>query len=143
MKDLPTSVYVFAANGQIKIGMSINVEGRLRGIQFTAPVEVELVSSRTFPDRRTAGEAERSLHRTFAAHRKTGEWFAIGADEAKAALHALPEPPPVVRAAPVEPAMSAEDDWMDAALRYLSGTMSKQEIARRRAQVHRIATRGF
>lgn len=65
-------VYVIGsrANSLVKIGTSLNVEERLRSIQFMSPVPLRLLW-------KTPGDAELEtrLHQLFQARRRHGEWF--------------------------------------------------------------------
>jgi len=67
-------VYFLRAAGLVKIGRTSNVRVRLRKLQKTSPVELQLllVLRRGSDDAKTL-EAE--LHRRFAEHRRHGEWF--------------------------------------------------------------------
>lgn len=137
-----TSVYIIEAAPLIKIGIADDVAKRFRGLSFASPTPMALVHQREFSGRNSAGHVERALHRQFNAKRLHGEWFAIGAGEAVAALNAA-----------IDPGLDAErttpplppDDETDAALRYLSGEMPPEELSWRRRMIdlrHPIDRRG-
>lgn len=58
-------------SGPVKIGISRNVQSRLKTLQISCPepLFVRLTV-------RGTSEDERGFHREFAAHRLSGEWFA-------------------------------------------------------------------
>ena len=67
----PAFVYfIQTATGQIKIGKACDVKARLKGLQTSHPVRLELLAT-------TEGgkEQERRYHKRFADHRLHGEWF--------------------------------------------------------------------
>lgn len=76
----PGFVYLIAAVENpilYKIGVTVNLETRLKGIQNMSPIELNVLHT-IETDQRFA--LERELHKKFAAKRKHGEWFAL--DEA-------------------------------------------------------------
>jgi hypothetical protein len=60
--------YARRSDGAIKIGMSMNINARMASLRTVAPVE--LLASHD-----GGREAERKMHKRFAAHRLDGEWF--------------------------------------------------------------------
>lgn len=77
VKDL---YFIEAANGYIKIGLSVNPTRRLRTLQSNSPIALRLLGviagSTVFEERR--------IHDLFASQRQHGEWFAPSVE-----LHAL------------------------------------------------------
>ncbi len=68
----PAKVYfIRAETGQIKIGMAIDPEARLKNLQTASPVKLEIVAT---CEGGAEGEAE--YHERFAEHRLRNEWFA-------------------------------------------------------------------
>jgi len=67
-------VYLVHASGHWKLGVSQNVEQRLRELQTGCPFRVEIVK---FWKSEHATKVERALHRRFAEHRMEGEWFKL------------------------------------------------------------------
>lgn len=67
-------VYLVHASGHWKIGVSQNVEQRLREIQTGCPYRVEIVK---FWKSENATKVEKALHHRFAEHRMEGEWFKL------------------------------------------------------------------
>lgn len=67
-------VYLVHASGHWKLGVSQNVEQRLRELQTGCPFRVEIVK---FWKSEQAAKVERALHRRFAEHRMEGEWFKL------------------------------------------------------------------
>jgi hypothetical protein len=65
-----SSVYFLAGAGLIKIGVSTNVQSRVRSIRNASPVSIDLLG--TVPGG-TLGES--FLHVSFAHLRRHGEWF--------------------------------------------------------------------
>lgn len=62
--------FIGSAEGPVKIGYSINVERRLKGLQLACPVVLSVLAICK------GGEVtEASYHQRFAAHRLHGEWF--------------------------------------------------------------------
>ena len=94
MRRRPTvrTYFVRCASGYVKIGRSCNPEARLRELQAANPEPLVLLHV-------IEGDQERRLHRQFAAHRVTGEWFRPTPEMerlmgATVAPEPLPEPPP-------------------------------------------------
>lgn len=67
-----THVYVIRSSGSklVKIGYAVNPGQRVRELQTGSPEKLAVAWS--IPGRE---QLERELHRRFAAHRKSGEWF--------------------------------------------------------------------
>jgi hypothetical protein len=82
----PTHVYVMTCEGRVKIGVAADVATRLDHLQMACPLPIEVAHKRLFPSRTNARLVERSLHARFGANRLHGEWFAIDAAEAVAAV---------------------------------------------------------
>lgn len=72
----PDHLYIIQCgeNGPLKIGISANVEKRLRGLQSANPYPLRLVHSVRVGVERAA-LLEQEFHRWFAPYRLTGEWF--------------------------------------------------------------------
>ncbi len=72
-------VYLFGSkeHGWYKIGVSINVEKRLKQVSMGVPFFLERIASWRIPWYVTAESKERMLHKEFADKRRTGEWFAL------------------------------------------------------------------
>ncbi len=68
---LPCVYFIGAADGPIKIGMSVNPTARLRGLQTAYPYELRILAISE-----GGGVGELAYHRQFSAHRLHGEWFA-------------------------------------------------------------------
>ena len=66
----PLVYFIQSATSEIKIGMAIDVQARLKGLQTAHPVKLELLAF-TIGGR----EQEKAYHATFADHRLHGEWF--------------------------------------------------------------------
>lgn len=67
--NVPGFVYFVEGAGLIKIGHSMNIEGRLAHLQAQSPISLHLV-------RLARGAAlEPTLHHMFREHRAQGEWF--------------------------------------------------------------------
>lgn len=65
-----------AGTGEIKLGIALHPERRLRELSTGSPVELRLLGS--IPAGRTV---ERLLHETFKEHRIRGEWYAAAVKE--------------------------------------------------------------
>lgn len=65
-----SGVYFARAGDAIKIGVSIDVRARVRGLSTSSPVPIELLAA--MPG---GVDEERALHRRFAYLRMNGEWF--------------------------------------------------------------------
>lgn len=78
-------LYFIAAKGAnaVKIGVSRNFRFRLEDLQVTCPLELTVEASVSFDDadpgeaRRSALNAERTLHKFFETERIRGEWFLL------------------------------------------------------------------
>ena len=62
--------FIRSEPGEIKIGLAIDVEKRLRGLQTSHPYGLTLLAFV-----KGGQSVEREYHRRFAAHRLHGEWF--------------------------------------------------------------------
>ena len=64
-------VYFIASDdGPIKIGVAINPQSRLKGLQTSHPSQLRILALTT-----GGTQQESAYHRQFGAHRLTGEWF--------------------------------------------------------------------
>lgn len=71
MTAIPDTIYIVrAANGPVKVGVTCNVERRLRHIRNASPVDIALVC--TFPGDRII---ERRIHAFLLASHLRCEWF--------------------------------------------------------------------
>lgn len=78
----PWHVYLIRGLEQHKIGISTNVERRLRELKNTGGASsLEVVATAQFADRKVAGSVERHLHDRFKNKRRHGEWFDLNDDE--------------------------------------------------------------
>lgn len=78
-------VYVISSSvGNVKIGMSIDPEGRRDALQANTGVALRLVSQTKRLDH--AQLVERTAHKLLASKRMFGEWFDVTPDEAIAAV---------------------------------------------------------
>lgn len=79
-----TFVYFIRAvgvnNAPIKIGITNDLDGRLRALQTGSPHRYTVVGLQKFADRAGAFRRETALHRQFAHLRLEGEWFKPGRD---------------------------------------------------------------
>jgi hypothetical protein len=66
-------VYVFEANGVYKIGITGNVDGRLRDMRIASPFIREVFSVRVEDCR----ACERHLHKAYQGSKVGGEWFKL------------------------------------------------------------------
>lgn len=83
-----THVYIIENElGLIKIGFANNPAKRFKSIESASGFQIvkQFIS---FPSVQSP-DIEHALHRKFAEHRKTGEWFSMSFDDAVAALKAL------------------------------------------------------
>lgn len=111
--DQPTSVYVMACGGHVKIGLAVNVAVRRKHLQAACPIEVTVAAELLFADFATARAVERELHAEFADCRGFGEWFNVSGEAATEALRrharrayerpAPPEPEPPAPPAEIKP----------------------------------------
>lgn len=67
-----THLYILSCGGRIKIGVTSNIDQRLKSLQTGNPeqIVVEYIEERKNPTK-----AERYLHKCFAKRRLVGEWF--------------------------------------------------------------------
>ncbi|MEO6381961.1 MAG: GIY-YIG nuclease family protein [Nitrobacter sp.] len=81
------NIYVIAAGRRhVKIGISKDVEKRLRGIQTGCPYSVRLVKAWNTT---RAREIERKAHQILARYRWAGEWFDLPTQAAVLAVELL------------------------------------------------------
>lgn len=71
----PGTIYFIRAGEFVKIGFTRDLDGRLKGLQTSSPIKLELV--RHYPG---SIQAERRLHARFEALRAVGEWFRYEGD---------------------------------------------------------------
>lgn len=88
VRDTSTSVYIIQCGEHVKIGVAKNPLKRLAEINTGTPIIATLFGRREFAGRLIAYNVESQLHRTFLHARANGEWFAVPADVAMAALYA-------------------------------------------------------
>lgn len=62
--------FIQTLNGEIKIGMAIDPQARMRGLQTSHPAQLTMLACCI-----GGHEQERQYHARFAAHRLHGEWF--------------------------------------------------------------------
>jgi hypothetical protein len=74
-------VYGIRAGSLLKIGVTSSIKHRMATLQNGSGVTITLVVLWEFRDRGMARAAEKHLHKTFAEHRRRGEWFEVRADE--------------------------------------------------------------
>lgn len=67
-------------SGTVKIGRSLDPDGRLLGLQKASPLPLKMLG-------KVRGDVECKLHRELSAHRISGEWFQLN-DEVMVALRA-------------------------------------------------------
>jgi hypothetical protein len=91
-EELPGWVYIVRRDGRVKIGMTGNLETRLRALSNAAGAAVVVLETREFSTRLSAEWVERDLHRQFNDKRLIGEWFDLGGKEAVTALHRARDP---------------------------------------------------
>lgn len=72
-------VYIMKAKGWAKIGVSHNVERRLKMMQTGCPLKIMIMNKFPFDSRAQAFECENALHRLLKEHRERGEWFRYAA----------------------------------------------------------------
>lgn len=83
-----TWVYLIQAleTNYYKIGISINPQARLKGLQCQSPHKLVLIDCQIHPN---AWRFEQSLHSKFSSARTQGEWFCLSVAEAKAITEIL------------------------------------------------------
>jgi hypothetical protein len=79
-------IYVVSCGPHIKIGVTRNVDGRLKALQVGQAYEVKLECLWDVPAK-TAHKAEACAHRFLARHRVRGEWFAATLDDVREIEH--------------------------------------------------------
>ncbi len=79
------NIYIFVCADEIKIGVSKNVEERLKAVQTGRSEKVYIYHNE---ERDDAYKLERLLFKKFAKYRKEGEWFkGVSPEEARIALY--------------------------------------------------------
>lgn len=81
---LPSSVYVFKAESGVKVGRSRDPAMRLKQVQAASSSLLELRYSTSI--REDASLVEALAHKALNDRRISGEWFAVAAEEAVAAV---------------------------------------------------------
>ena len=76
-------VYILKVKNRYKIGITKNLEKRLRELQTGNPDEIMLVCANFIPN---ASELEANLHRELAHYRIRGEWFQLPDEELEKAI---------------------------------------------------------
>lgn len=81
------NIYIFVCGDDIKIGVSKDVEKRLKTVQTGRSEKVHIYHNE---EREDAYKLERLLFKKFARYRKEGEWFkGISPEEVRVALYEL------------------------------------------------------
>ena len=77
---MSSGVYVIhgKGTGRYKIGCTINMKERLKGLQNGSPVDIEIISIHYTSEHYLL---EKMLHQRFAHVRLYGEWFGLGAED--------------------------------------------------------------
>ena len=68
-------VYLIQGGGLAKIGVSRNIDQRLKTLQASSPEKLAVLGSRVYDRSREAYSTERELHARFEDKRGHGEWF--------------------------------------------------------------------
>jgi hypothetical protein len=76
--EAKTVYLITSESGLSKIGVSIDVWGRLKALQAMSPIELKLLGYKTV---KRAGKLERELHARFKDKRRHGEWFDLTEDD--------------------------------------------------------------
>ena len=66
--------------GYVKIGITTNIENRLKALQSGCPYKLRLHSAVVLCTEHLAGVVERHLHHKFRKSRVNGEWFKLTTD---------------------------------------------------------------
>ena len=74
--EIPTHVYVMAAEHYHKIGIATDVTKRREAMQLHCPLSVSVVHTIRWPSRLIALLVEQTTHRVLRPYRVHGEWFA-------------------------------------------------------------------
>lgn len=74
----PKYVYVIEALGRFKIGVTGDIQARIKTIQTTSPGELQLICYFETDD---AYELEKELHQKFEKKRIQGEWFELTTED--------------------------------------------------------------
>jgi hypothetical protein len=87
--DGPTSVYIIACGGYIKVGLSNDPKRRLQDMRTSMPGRPRLIETRTLSCRADAKWIEGMVHWKLMPYRlrPRGEWFKAPHDVAIAELH--------------------------------------------------------
>ncbi len=67
-----THLYVLSCNNLLKIGVTNNIDKRIKSLQTGNPHKIELLY---LEERLNPTKAERFLHQYFSKYRLEGEWF--------------------------------------------------------------------
>ena len=65
-------IYILESDGFYKIGVSANINNRIKELQTGNPYTIECVFSRRVPE---AYEVEKYIHKLFEQDKVSGEWF--------------------------------------------------------------------
>lgn len=71
-------IYIIKADKYVKIGVADDINYRLRQIQSTCPIRLEIIN---FWKINNTYHYEKFLHKRYKQYRVHGEWFALPADE--------------------------------------------------------------
>jgi len=72
------NIYILESDGFYKIGVSTDVDKRVKELQVGNPHKIECIFARWVPE---AYDVEKELHSMFKEHVVSGEWFKLSADE--------------------------------------------------------------
>lgn len=81
MADSDHFIYVISVTklgiplAPVKIGITSQVDGRLKALQTASPYPLSLVHTFTVPNKGIAREIERAFHEVQKKHKTSGEWF--------------------------------------------------------------------
>ena len=83
VKEIPSSVYIIKeeSNGYYKIGVSKNVQARLKQLKTGNPNKLTIIYEKAFPDERTAYRIESKCHRMMEEKCIYREWFELSKDD--------------------------------------------------------------
>lgn len=77
-----------SGTGYVKIGISNNVQKRLKSLQTGSPQTLNLLHSIGFPNKNTAQHIEQVLHKQYQDQQVSGEWFTLDSRPVIVALEA-------------------------------------------------------
>lgn len=72
MKNKSTHLYVLQCNNMLKIGVTNDIDKRIKNLQTGNAEPIELLY---LEERKNPTKAEKFLHNYFQKNRKKGEWF--------------------------------------------------------------------